>query len=320
MNSGEKLTLSNEYKVRMTNICVFGVGGAGSAIVDRMAANSMRNVRYFAVDAFSSEPCGYKYAEPLNVMCGEDEEPSEDTAKECISRLRSAMEWADFVYTVAGAGGETGSHVAPVIAGIARKEGKFNLAVLIEPFESEGDACAQRAEKCIEGVKKYADAYTTVSNRKILEAIIAKENADVPCADFEARAMSVADGRVIQGLKPVLDSVTVPAVINIDPEDVRSIFKDAGRLEIAIGVGSGEEKVYVAMSKVLDNSLTYAEIGKARRMIVSVEGGSGMGLSDVNAVADRLHKVVDADAYMALFVDINSDLGDEMIITALYSV
>ena len=219
-------------------IKVVGVGGAGVNAVNRMVDARIPGVEFMAVntDLQSLQLCVADVTvhigdeQTRGLGAGADPEVGHRSAFEEQDKIKRLLKGSDMVFVAAGAGGGTGTGAAPVVARLAREVGALTVGIVTKPFSFEGNKRANQAAKGIEELAAEVDTLIVVPNDRLLEVLDQQTSM--------VEAFQVADDVLRQGVQGISDLVTLPAVINLDFADVRTIMSDAGRALLGIGMGT----------------------------------------------------------------------------------
>ena len=221
-------------------IKVVGVGGAGVNAVNRMVDARIPGVEFMAVntDLQSLQLCVADVTvhigdeQTRGLGAGADPEVGHRSAFEEQDKIKRLLKGSDMVFVAAGAGGGTGTGAAPVVARLAREVGALTVGIVTKPFSFEGSRRGTQADKGIEELAAEVDTLIVVPNDRLLEVLDQQTSM--------VEAFQVADDVLRQGVQGISDLVTLPAVINLDFADVRTIMSDAGRALLGIGMAHGE--------------------------------------------------------------------------------
>ena len=130
-------------------------------------------------------------------------------------------------------------------------------------------------------------------------------------------AFKAADNVLRQGVQTITDLIAIPALINLDFADVRSVMENQGAALIGVGIASGENKAREAAEKAVQSPLLETQIYGARNAIINITGGENVTLFDaedaVNCICEAAGNQI--DAYFG--VAINESLDDEIIVTVI---
>jgi cell division protein FtsZ len=298
-------------------IRVVGVGGAGVNAVNRMVDANVPGVEFMAVntDLQSLQLCvadvtvhiGEEQTRGLGA--GADPEVGHRSAFEEQDKIKRLLKGSDMVFVAAGAGGGTGSGAAPVVARLAREVGALTVGIVTKPFSFEGSRRGNQAGKGIEELAAEVDTLIVVPNDRLLEVL------DQHTSMVEA--FQVADDVLRQGVQGISDLVTLPALINLDFADVRTIMSDAGRALLGIGMGTGEGRGLLAAEKAISSPLLETSMEGARAILLSITGGPDLSLVEVSEAAKLVGEAAHPDANIIFGANIDEDLGDQIWVTVV---
>ena len=301
---------------QVANIKVFGVGGGGSNAVNRMVADGVKGVEFYIcntdVQVMKNSPCQNKIVlgreTTKGLGAGGNPEYGRKAAEESESEIREAIKGSDMVFITAGMGGGTGTGAAPLIAKISKEEGALTVAVVTRPFTFEGRRRANNAKDGIEELKKYVDSLIVVSNDNLLEVIGRKPIEE---------AFQAADNILRQGVQTISDLIAVPALVNLDFADVRSVMQNQGRALIGIGMAEGEDKAVSAAEKAIQSPLLEAQIAGAKSAIINITGGDKVSLFDAQNAVAVIQDAAGGEVDCIFGIAINEQLGDAIIVTVI---
>ncbi|ATZ20920.1 cell division protein FtsZ [Mesoplasma coleopterae] len=300
-------------------IKVIGVGGGGNNAVSRMFEQGAHGVDFYIANTDAQVLAGSNV--PNKIILGEkstkglgagaNPEVGKTAALESENELKAALEGADLIFVTAGMGGGTGTGAAPVIARIAQETGALVVAIVTKPFRFEGKYRNTFAEEGIIELKKYVDSTIVISNDRLLEFIGAKPIQE---------AFGEADAILKQGVQTITDLIAVPALINLDFADVKTVMSKKGNALFGIGLGTGPDKANLAANDAISSTLLEAAIAGAKDVIVNVTGGEGISLNDAYDVVDVVNQAIDNPEVNIVFgVAINKELTekDELVVTVI---
>mmetsp|Transcript_33637 Transcript_33637/g.44877 ORF Transcript_33637/g.44877 Transcript_33637/m.44877 type:complete len:559 (+) Transcript_33637:278-1954(+) len=299
-------------------IKVLGVGGGGGNAVNRMIQTRIEGVSFWAINTDSQALTKSLAPNTLNIGrsstrglgAGGDPSVGKVAANENSKEIKQICEGADMVFITAGMGGGTGSGAAPVVAGIAKEDcGCLTVGVVTKPFAFEGRKRMQQAERAIEDLRQHVDTLIVVSNDKLLR--IVPDNT--PVTD----AFLVADDILRQGVVGISEIIIKTGLVNVDFADVRSVMKDAGTALMGVGTGVGRTRAADAAVAAISSPLLDFPISEAKRVVFNVVGGTGLGLSEINAAAEVIYENANEDANIIFGALIDEKMGDEVSITVL---
>ena len=296
-------------------IKVIGVGGGGSNAVNRMIAAGVQAVEFYAVNTdcqalnASSAPNCIALGSELTRGLGAGANPDvgEKAAGESRREILKALEGADMVFITAGMGGGTGTGAAPVVAECARELGALTIGVVTKPFSFEGRRRMLQAEQGIAKLQEQVDALITIPNDRLLQVI----DKRTPMVE----AFRVADDVLRQGIQGISDLIKLPALINLDFADVRTIMQSRGTALMGIGTasrGADDRAAVAAAEAAMKSPLLEASIEGAKGVLINVIGGPSLTLYDVNEAANIIHEAADPEANIIFGAMIDESLGDDV--------
>ena len=307
-------TASQNY---LAVIKVVGVGGGGVNAVNRMIESGLKGVEFIAIntdaqallmsDADVKLDIGRDLTRGLGA--GADPEKGRQAAEDHSDQIEDALKGADMVFVTAGEGGGTGTGGAPVVAKIARSLGALTIGVVTRPFSFEGRRRAQQAEDGIANLADEVDTLIVIPNDKLLEM------TDVRIAILDA--FKEADQVLMQGVSGITDLITTPGLINLDFADVKSVMSNAGSALMGIGSARGEDRARQAAEQAVSSPLLESSIDGARGVLLSIAGGSDLGLFEVSEAANLIESSAHEEANIIFGTIIDDSLGDEVRVTVI---
>ncbi len=298
-------------------IKVVGVGGAGVNAVNRMVDARIPGVEFMAVntDLQSLQLCVADVTvhigdeQTRGLGAGADPEVGHRSAFEEQDKIKRLLKGSDMVFVAAGAGGGTGSGAAPVVARLAREVGALTVGIVTKPFTFEGNRRGTQANKGIEELAAEVDTLIVVPNDRLLEVLDQQTSM--------VEAFQVADDVLRQGVQGISDLVTLPAVINLDFADVRTIMSDAGRALLGIGMAHGNDRAILAAEKAISSPLLETSMEGARAILLSITGGSDLSLVEVSEAAKVVGEAAHPDANIIFGANVDEELSDQVWVTVV---
>ena len=298
-------------------IKVVGVGGAGVNAVNRMVDARIPGVEFMAVntDLQSLQLCVADVTvhigdeQTRGLGAGADPEVGHRSAFEEQDKIKRLLKGSDMVFVAAGAGGGTGSGAAPVVARLAREVGALTVGIVTKPFSFEGSRRGNQADKGIEELAAEVDTLIVVPNDRLLEVLDQQTSM--------VEAFQVADDVLRQGVQGISDLVTLPAVINLDFADVRTIMSDAGRALLGIGMAHGSDRAILAAEKAISSPLLETSMEGARSILLSITGGSDLSLVEVSEAAKVVGEAAHPDANIIFGANVDEELSDQIWVTVV---
>ncbi len=219
------------------------------------------------------------------------------------------LKGADMVFVTCGEGGGTGTGGAPVVANIARKLGALTIGVVTRPFSFEGKRRQVQAEAGIDELRNQCDTLIVIPNDRLL----ALGDRGISMMD----AFRQADQVLLSGVQGITDLITTPGLINLDFADVKSVMSGAGSALMGIGSARGDNRAVEAAEKAISSPLLEQSMDGARGVLLSIAGGSDLGLFEINDAAQLVTDAAHPDANIIFGAVIDDALGDEVRVTVI---
>ena len=115
----------------------------------------------------------------------------------------------------------------------------------------------------------------------------------------------------------ITDLITTPGLINLDFADVKSVMANAGSALMGIGSARGEDRSVTAAEMAVSSPLLEASIDGAYGVLLSIAGGSDLGLFEINEAAALVAEAAHPDANIIFGATIDDALGDEVRVTVI---
>ena len=299
------------------DVRVIGIGGAGCNAVNRMIEVGVSGIQFVAMntDAQSlgrcSAPVRLNLTRPggNGLGAGGDVEVGARAAEEAIEEINALVGDADMVFITAGMGGGTGTGAARVVARQARTAGALTVGVVSMPFAFEGTRKRRVAEAGVEALRDVVDSLIVVPNDRLLNATAGRVPID--------KAFVHGDDMLRHGVQGISDLVTVIGTINLDFADVRTVMSGSGTAVMAVGEGSGANRVTQAVDSILQSPLLDHSVAGATRVLLNVTGPSDLTLSDFSEISERVRAVCASDVNMLIGQVTHSGIMPELRITLI---
>jgi len=298
-------------------IKVVGIGGGGVNAVNRMIEVGLKGVEFIAIntdaqallmsDADVKLDVGRELTRGLGA--GADPEVGRKAADDHTEEIEEVLKGADMVFVTAGEGGGTGTGGAPVVARIARSLGALTIGVVTRPFTFEGRRRATQADSGITSLREEVDTLITIPNDRLLS--ISDRNVSV------LDAFRSADQVLLSGVQGITDLITTPGLINLDFADVKSVMQGAGSALMGIGSARGEDRAIQAAETAISSPLLEASVDGAHGVLLSIQGGSDLGLFEINEAARLVQEAAHPEANIIFGAVIDDALGDEVRVTVI---
>lgn len=298
-------------------IKVIGVGGSGGSAINRMIKSQIKGVEFYAINtdvqalhqSLASVKLHIGKMTTRGLGAGMDPEVGAKAAEENQAEIREMLKGADMVFITCGLGGGTGTGAAPLVASMAKEAGALTVGVVTKPFEFEGRQRSEVAERGLNNLRDRVDALVTIPNDRILQIIDKKTSI--------LEAFKICDDVLKQGVQGIAEIISIPAMINVDFADVKTIMRDTGSTLMGIGTASGENRAADAAKAAITSPLLELSIEGAKGILFTVTGGSDLGMHEINEAAKVITQAADPNAKVIFGVTINDDMKDEVRITVV---
>jgi cell division protein FtsZ len=298
-------------------IKVVGIGGGGVNAVNRMIEEGLKGVEFIAIntdaqallmsDADVKLDVGRELTRGLGA--GANPEVGGKAAEDHREEIEEVLKGADMVFVTAGEGGGTGTGGAPVVANVARSLGALTIGVVTRPFGFEGKRRVVQAEIGIEKLRSEVDTLIVIPNDRLLSI----SDRHVSVLD----AFKAADQVLLSGVQGITDLITTPGLINLDFADVKSVMSGAGSALMGTGSSRGDDRAVAAAEMAISSPLLEASIDGAHGVLLSIQGGSDLGLFEINEAAQLVSNSAAVDANIIFGAVIDDALGDEVRVTVI---
>ena len=298
-------------------IKVVGVGGAGGNAVDRMVDADLKGVKFIAINTDAQQLTTSKAMQKIQIGekitkglgAGANPEVGQKAAEESREEIAKSIEGSDLVFVTCGMGGGTGTGAAPVVAAIARDMGILTIGVVSKPFLFEGRQRMKNAEQGIERLKQSVDTLVVVPNDRLL-SVVTK-------ATSMREAFRIADDTLRQGIQGISDLIALPALINLDFADVRTVMQARGLAHMGIGMASGENRMVEAAKQAISSPMLETSIDGARAVLINITGGPDTSIMDINEAAQLITAAADPEANIIFGAGIDESMTDDVKVTVI---
>ncbi|MEM1577558.1 MAG: cell division protein FtsZ [Candidatus Pacearchaeota archaeon] len=309
----------DELKAGKANIKVFGIGGAGCNAVTWLYNKGIEGAKVYALNTDALHLSITKADEKIligkeltrGLGCGGYPEKGALAAKESIAEIKKAVQGADMVWIIAGMGGGTGTGGAPVVAQVAKEAGAITIGVVTMPFETE-KARMDKAEFGLQQLREYCDTVIVIDNNRLVEIA-----GNLPIE----KAFAVANELISTMIKGIVETITIPSLINLDFADVSAIMKNGDVAIIGVGQSDTANRVEEAVRAALAHPLLDVDYKGANGALIHVTCGEDLKLEELNNIGELVTQHLNPDANVILGARINKDYkGKVKVITIITGV
>ncbi|WP_434353347.1 cell division protein FtsZ [Psychrobacter sp. HD31] len=316
-----KFTMSDETQ-EISNgnarFTVIGVGGGGGNAVEHMVKQGVKGVTFVcantdkqALDTLTAPQKLQLGAESNRGLgAGANPEVGREAAESEEVAIRKLLENTDMVFITAGMGGGTGTGAAPVIARVAKEMEILTVGVVTTPFKFEGGKRMKAAKAGIEQLTNFVDSIITIPNDKVLSVY-----GNISMQD----AFKKADDVLLNAVKGIAETITMPGLINIDFEDIQTAMTSRGHAMMGIGRASGDDRARQATIKAIKSPLLDdLRLENAKGLLVNVVASSSLTLSEFHEISEIVSSITDEDEADIFYGSVlDEDMGDDLGITVI---
>jgi len=289
--------LEELLKRQHAKVKVFGVGGAGGNTISRMKEIGIKGGEFIALNTdaqdllYSNADYKILIGKELTMGLGAGSNPKigEEAAHESEQEIKKRLAGCDMVFITCGLGGGTGTGAAPVVAGLAKKQGALTIGIVTLPFTIEGKKRVENSEYGLERMESVVDTLIVIPNDKLLE--IAPE---LPLQT----AFKVADEILTNAVKGTTELVTKSGLVNLDFADVKAVMSNGGVSLMGMGESDSANRAQEAVEKALSNPLLDVDISDANGALINIIGGDDMSLDEARAIIATVGDRLSSDAKM----------------------
>ncbi len=298
-------------------IRIIGVGGCGSNAVNRMIESNVVGAAYAVINTDAQALQVSRAEDKLAIGdritrlrgTGGQPELGQRAAEESVQDIEQLVSGADMVFVTAGMGGGTGTGAAPIVAELARRHGALTVGVVTLPFMFEGRPRQRNAAAGLQALQQHVDTLIVIHNDRLLAA--------VPASAPMTEAFALADEMLVNGVKSITELVTTTGIINVDFADVRSVMQDAGTAMMGMGIGSGENRMLLAVEEAMKDPLSDKAVKGARGVLLNFRGGPDMSIQEISAAAEMVSTTVDREANIIFGASIDPANQEEVQVTLI---
>ena len=303
--------LEQLIKNQAAKIKVIGIGGGGNNSLSRMREIGIRGGELIAINT-DAQDLLYANADQKILIgkestqglgAGSNPRVGHEAAKESESEIKKKLAGADMVFITCGLGGGTGTGAAPVVAGLAKKQGALVIGVVTMPFTIEGQKRVENAIEGLERLQSVVDTLILIPNDKLLELA-----PELPLHT----AFKIADEILTNSVKGVTELVTTSGLVNLDFADIRAVMTNGGVSLIGMGESDTENRAADAIEKAIQNPLLDVDISDAKGALVNVIGGPDMSLDECKEIIKTVGEKLNPSAKMIWGAKIAPDMDKSL--------
>lgn len=309
----------DELKAGKANIKVVGCGGCGCNMITWLFNKGINGATIYGANTDALHLSVTKADEKIligkemtkGLGAGGKPNVGREAAKEALVDLKKAIGNADMVFALAGLGGGTGTGSIPVVAQIAKESGAVVIAVVTMPFESE-KARIDKAEFGLQELREVTDTCIVLDNNRLVDIA-----GQLPIE----QAFAVANELVSTMIKGIVETITLPSLINLDYADVSAIMKNGGVAVIGIGESDTGNRVPEAVQQALTHPLLDVDYKGATGALIHITCGPDLKLEEFDLIGRTVSDNLHAEANVIIGARINKEFtGKVRVITIMTGV
>jgi len=309
----------DELRAGKANIKVFGAGGAGCNTITWLFNKGINGASVYGVNTDALHLSITKADEKLllgkeltrGLGCGGFPAKGREAAKESLSELKKVTSNADMVFVCAGMGGGTGTGSAPVVAQLAKEAGATVIAVVTMPFECE-KARIDKAEFGLQELREVVDTAIVIDNNRLVDIA-----GNLPME----QAFAVANELVSTMIKGIVETITLPSLINLDYADVSSIMKGGDVAVIGVGESDSSMRVDEAVKQALTHPLLDVDYRGATGALIHITCGPDFKLDEFSGIGSLVTENLSPEAQVIIGARIDKGFGNKVrVITIMTGV
>ncbi|MEM4625671.1 MAG: cell division protein FtsZ [Candidatus Pacearchaeota archaeon] len=309
----------DELRAGKANIKVFGVGGAGCNAVTWLFNKGISGATVYAMNTDALHLSITKSDEKIllgkeltrGLGCGGYPNKGREAAKESLAEIKKAVSGADMIFILAGEGGGTGTGAAPVVAQLAKEAGAVVIGVVTMPFDCEKSRI-DKAEFGLQELRENVDTCIVIDNNRLVDIA-----GNLPIE----QAFAVANELVSTMIKGIVETITLPSLINLDYADVSTIMKNGDVAVIGIGESDTQNRVDEAVRQALTHPLLDVDYRGASGALIHITCGPDMKLEEFSNIGQLMTENLNPEAQVIIGARINKDFqGKIRVITIMTGV
>ena len=310
----------DELRAGKANIKVVGVGGMGCNAITWLFNKGINGATIYAMNTDALHLSVTKADDKIligkeltrGLGAGGKPQIGREATREALVDVKKSIGGADMVFVLAGMGGGTGTGAAPVVAQIAKESGAVVIGVVTMPFESE-KARIDKAEFGLQELRDNTDTCIVLDNNRLVDIA-----GQLPIE----QAFAVANELVSTMIKGIVETITLPSLINLDYADVSSIMKNGGVAVIGIGESdSNSDKVNESVKQALTHPLLDVDYQGATGALIHVTCGPDLKLEEFDVIGRSVSENLSPDAQVIIGARISKEfVGKVRVITIMTGV
>jgi len=313
---------ASDFEAQKAQIAIVGCGGGGNNTITALFNKGIDGATTLAINTDAKHLMITKAHNKIligksltkGLGAGGYPEVGKNAALESKNDLRQMLSGKDLVFVTCGLGGGTGTGSAPVAARLAKETGAIVIGAVTLPFKLEG-ARIVKAEEGLVNLREACDTVIVIENQRLLELA-----GKMPLK----QAFAMADDLIATMIKGIIETISLPSLVNMDFADVRSVMRAGG--VAAIGVGTSEDsdskkRSLEAVTRALNHPLLEVDYQGATGALIQIVGGDDLRLDDINVIGEAVQRNLDPQAMVKIGARIDDNFRHKVhVITIITGV
>jgi cell division protein FtsZ len=319
MNLNSRPGGSSQPSQKSIAIKVFGVGGAGVDVVERLIGHGLcpaaAAVLNTDMQSLAASSAGEKLHLETSLLrglgTGGDPDRGRAVAEEQLPKLKLMCEGADVVFIVAGLGGGAGTGISQVLARAAKQAGALALGFVTTPFDCEGSRRRRLAQEGLEAIKSAADGVICLPNQKIFKLIDEKTSV--------LETFKITNDLLAEGVRGIWRLLTQPGLIPIHFTDLCAMLRDRHAENVfAVVDATGPARSREIVDKLLAHPMLEGgqNLADSASVLVSLIGGPDLTMAEVNRVMKQINRHCE-QAQVMMGAAIDEHFRDKIALTLI---
>lgn len=306
---------SSHKKLRKPGHCriaVIGVGDAGNSTINHLIDMGVTGVECIAINTDLQHLNTIRTTQRIfigeNATRGLDSGGDTNVGRAAIEESRKQVEDVlsnvDVAFVAVGLGGRTGTGVAPVVAGIARRNGAIVIGVVTMPFRIEKGRIECAAQGLTEMCRQ-CDTVVVIDNNKLRPQLPLDE------------AFKVANQVLANTINGLVETISEPSLINLDFSSFTEIVRKGGVAVVGFGESNARDRAEEAVRNALRSPLLDVDYAGATGALIHVTGDDQMTIEEANRVGDIVTEMMQNNALVSWSAKVNPSLPGILRVTLM---
>lgn len=303
------------------SIKVFGVGGGGNNIVERLVQRELSGMVFLQADTdaqgLARSRCSNQIHLGINIThalgTGGDIQLGRAAARAELEAFKSICAHTDILFFVVGLGGGTGTGATPVLAQAAREAGALVLCIATLPFEFEGKSRARQADCGLHALKMASDGVICFPNQRSKMLIDQNLNA--------LEAFNLLNDLIAENICAIWRMLNQPGLMNVNFSNLKNVLQGKHNENwFATVKVSGPDRGRRLLDSLLANPLLSdnTNLESSDAVLLSLTGGQNLTMGEVEELLKPFSQIC-SDAHILVGVNLDSGLDEEIELTLIAS-